>query len=257
MGKTVALFVTCLADLLFPEVGEATVKVLRKAGCRVTFPAGQTCCGQPAFNSGYRREATRLARRFVELFESADAVVAPSGSCTLMVRREYPHLFAHDPALRARAEALAARTFDLATFLVDVLRVTELGARLDGKVTYHDSCHLNRGLGVYAAPRRLLHSVEGLELVEMANSDRCCGFGGTFAVKMPDISAAMLGDKLDRILETGAQAVVVSDASCGMQIAGGLSRRGSPIKVIHLAQVLSSVDFGSLQDFRSLASKLP
>jgi L-lactate dehydrogenase complex protein LldE len=238
-NPTVALFVTCLADLFFPEVGEATVKLLRQAGCRVTFPAGQTCCGQPAFNTGYRREAARLARRFIALFEDADAVVAPSGSCTLMVKQEYPHLFAQEPAMRARAEALAARTFDLATFLVDVLGVTELGARFDGRVTYHDSCHLNQGLGVHEAPRQLLRAVEGLELVEMADSDRCCGFGGTFAVKMPDISTAMLGDKLDRIVATGAQTVVVCDASCGMQIAGGLSRRGSPVKVIHLAQLLT------------------
>lgn len=238
-GASAALFVTCLVDLFHPEVGLATVEVLRRAGLRVTFPAAQTCCGQPLFNSGYRADARRLARRFVDLFSSADAVVAPSGSCVYMVKHEYPLLFAADPVYRQRAELLARRTFDLASFLVDVVEVVDLGARCPARVTYHDSCHLCRGLGVRKQPRALLRAVQGLELVEMEEPDRCCGFGGTFAVRLPEISAAMLARKLQRARKADVEAVVTSDVSCGMQMAGGLSRAGGDLRVVHLAQVLA------------------
>lgn len=236
----VSLFITCLVDLFFPEVGEATVKVLRDRGVEVSFPRGQTCCGQPAFNSGYWDEARAAARHFLDVFEPTDGyIVTPSGSCAMMVKKEYPHLFEDDPKMKARAVALADRVYELSSFLVDVLGVEDVGAHYAGRVTYHASCHLSRGLGVTEAPRRLLRAVDGVNYVELADAGRCCGFGGTFAVKMSDVSNAMVEDKLAAIRHTEADTLVACDAGCLMQIAGAMRRTDSPIKTYHLAQILA------------------
>lgn len=236
----VALSITCLPDLFYPEIGEAVVKILRRLGVRLAFPPGQTCCGQPAYNSGHTREAAHLARRFIDIFEGFDSVIMPSGSCATMVKLEYPHLFAHDPDLRARAEALSQRTFELTQYLVDVLGVEDVGATYQGTVTYHDACHACRSLGIQEQPRRLLRAVKGLELVEMERSDTCCGFGGAFSVRLPDISDGILEVKRHHIVASGAEAVVTTDAGCMMQIAGGLRKHGQDVRVLHIAQVLAA-----------------
>ena len=236
------LFIQCLVDALAPRVGDAMVRVLERLGVDMDYPAGQTCCGQPAYNSGYRREAAGLAERFLDVFEHAEAIVCPSGSCVHMVRHHYPELFADSPALLARARAIAGRTWEFSEYLVDVLGVTDAGQRLGsaftGSVTYHDSCHLARGLGIRRQPRQLLEGVPGLTLVEMDGSDRCCGFGGMFSVKYPEISTAMVDDKVASILATGADAVVGCDASCLMHMAGRLGRMGSAVRALHIAEVL-------------------
>jgi len=237
--KTVTLFIQCLVDGIYPEVAEAMVKIFRSLGLELSCPTGQTCCGQPAFNSGYRREARVAARRFIEIFEDADTIVCPSGSCVTMVRHHYAELFPDDASWRQRAEQVAARTYELTEYLVDVLGVDDLGAHYDGKMTYHDSCHLLRGLRVQEQPRRLLRNVSGAEFVEMFDSDRCCGFGGSFAVKYADISAAMVADKVKNIVDSGADTVVGCDMGCLMNIQGMLSRQGSDIKVRHIAQILA------------------
>ena len=235
-----SLFITCLVDLFFPEVGEATVRVLRGQGVEVSFPHGQTCCGQPAFNSGYWDEARAAARHFLDVFEGADGyIVTPSGSCAMMVKQEYPRLFEDDRKTRARAVALADRVYELSSFLVDVLGVEDIGARYEGRVTYHASCHLTRGLGVTEAPRRLLQAVDGLEYVEMKDADRCCGFGGTFAVKMADVSGAMVEDKIANIRDAQADTLVACDMGCLMQMAGAMRRTNSTIRTCHLAQILA------------------
>ena len=236
----VTLFVQCLVDGIYPHVGEAVVEIFRRLDLAVEVPRGQTCCGQPAYNSGYHKAARKAARHFIETFEAShsEAIVCPSGSCVDMVRRHYAELFAEEPAWRARAEKVADKTFELTQFLVDVLGVTNLGARFDGKVTYHDSCHLNRYLGVAAQPRALIKAVEGATLVEMTDSDRCCGFGGTFAVKYPEISTGMLEEKVENILATNADAVVGCDLSCLMHIQGMLSRRQLPVRALHIAELL-------------------
>jgi len=233
-----SLMITCLGDVFFPEVGVAMVRLLRGLGVDVDFPAGQTCCGMPLYNSGYHRDAALVAARTVDLFEKAEHVVVPSGSCAWMVKTEYPGLLKHDPARRAAAESLARRTRELSQFLVEVLGIARLDTRFEGKVTYHDSCHLLRGLGESAAPRALLRSVPGLELVELPGADQCCGFGGSFAVRFPGISGAMVGDTAAFIEATGADAMVATDAGCLMNIAGCLRRRGSRVRALHLAQVL-------------------
>lgn len=237
----VSLFIQCLVDSMFPEVGEAMVRVFDRLSIPLTFPEGQTCCGQPAYNSGYRREAAAAARHFIEVFEGAEAIVCPSGSCVHMVRHHYPELFADDPVMAARARAIGARTFEFTEYLVDVLGITDVMAEYPGTVTYHDSCHLSRGLGIARQPRRLLDSVRGLELIEMVDSDTCCGFGGTFSINYPEISVAMVDAKIANILATGADAVVGCDISCLMNILGRLSRRGEKVKVLHIAQVLAGV----------------
>ena len=236
-----ALFVTCLVDQLCPNVGTATVDVLRRAGCDVTFDDRQTCCGQPAFNTGYRREARKFAERFIEIFENsdADAIVSPSGSCTAMVKH-FHELFADDPEWRERAKNVAAKTHELSDFLVNELGVDDVGATLSCKATWHDACHGLRDLGIHDEPRRLLNKVSGLEFVEMENADVCCGFGGTFSVKYPEISAGILDNKIEMIEKSGADTVVASDASCLMQIGGRLSRIGSKVRTKHLAEVLAS-----------------
>lgn len=229
----VALFVTCLVDTLFPDVGKATVTVLERLGVEVVFPAEQTCCGQLHLNAGYDAEARALGRRFVEVFDGFDTVVAPSGSCVAHVRAHLPRLVEDD-------RGVPERTWELSQLLVDRLGATDLGARFPGPVTYHPTCHSSRSLGVGGRPLRLLQAVEGLELVELRDADECCGFGGTFALRNAPVSTAMLEDKLRRVEETGAAAVCACDASCLMQIGGGLERRGSPVRAVHLAEVLAS-----------------
>lgn len=237
---TVSLFIPCLVDAMFPEVGSALVRVFDRLGIPLAYPAGQTCCGQPAFNSGYRREATVTARRFLDLFEGAETIVCPSGSCVAMVRHHYPELFRSDPGLLARAEAVGARTFEFTEYLVDVLATTELGAVWPAKVTYQDSCHLARTLGIREQPRELLRRVRELQLVEMDNADTCCGFGGTFSINYPEISLAMGDEKIDNILRSGADTVVGCDISCLMHIRGRMARRGEKIQALHIAQVLAT-----------------
>jgi len=237
--RRVSLFVTCLVDQLRPEIGRATVKVLEKAGCEVEFDARQTCCGQPAFNTGFRAEACHVARHFVEVFERAECIVVPSGSCTAMLHR-LAELFPDDAELHARAERVAARTHELSSFLVRELGLTELGARFDGRVAWHHACHGLRELGLRAEARALLGKVRGLELVEPPLSDACCGFGGTFSASYPELSTAMLDPKLDKLEEAKVDAVSALDGSCLMQIQTRLARRGSKIRALHLAEILAS-----------------
>jgi len=241
---SVTLFIQCLVDTLRPDVGDAMVHVLERLGVAMDYPENQTCCGQPAFNSGYREEAKKAARRFIDIFENSPAIVCPSGSCVHMVRHHYLDLFKDEPGWLVRARMVAEKTYEFTEYLVDVLGVTnpgeQLGSRFDGTVTYHDSCHLSRGLGIRTQPRTLLENTPGLKLVEMDESDRCCGFGGTFSVKYPEISTAMADDKVDTILATGADAVVGCDVSCLMNIAGRLSRRRSRVRALHIAEILAN-----------------
>ena len=238
--KTVTLFIQCLVDTIYPEVAEAMVRVFRRLGISLTCPTDQTCCGQPAFTSGHRRQARFVAKHFIEVFEDSEIIVCPSGSCVNMVRHHYAELFENNSQWLRRAQDLANRTYEFSEYLVDVLGVDELGARFEGRVTYHDSCHLLRGIGVREQPRKLLHKVSGADFIEMHDSDYCCGFGGSFAVKYSDISNAMVTDKVKNIIDTGAAVVVGCDMGCLMNIQGKLSRIGSPIKVMHLAQILDS-----------------
>src|SRR5262249_91377 len=223
----------------FPEVGLSTVRLLRKLGVEVDFPAHQTCCGQPAFNSGYASEARDLARRFITIFENSEYVVAPSGSCTSMVKVYYPELSHNDPQLLARAETLAAKTHEFTEFLVNVLKVEDLGAAFGGKVALHQSCHLLRELKVRTEPQCLLQSVKGIELVQLERAEACCGFGGLFSIKYPHISGSILQDKIDSIRNSGAEVVVASDVGCLMHIAGGLSRQCVPLRTMHIAELLA------------------
>ncbi len=246
--RRVALFVTCMVDMLYPEVGMATVELLERHGIEVVFPTEQTCCGQPAFNAGYRDEARTLGRRFVEIFEplvhngEVDAIVAPSGSCTTMTSHFYPLLFdsPSDASYRRRAEAMAEVTFELSEFLVDVLGVTEVGARFDGRLTYHACCHLLRELGIDRQPRTLLEQVEGATLVPLAGAEECCGFGGLFAVKNAEISTAMGQRKTFNLAESGADVVALCDVSCMTHINGLLSRQRQRCRAVHIAQVLAN-----------------
>lgn len=240
----VGFFVTCLVDLMRPSVGFAAVKLLEQAGCRVEVPMTQTCCGQPAYNSGARAETMAIARQVIESFEGFDYVVAPSGSCAGMIREHYPRLFAAEPAWSTRVEALAAKTFELVGFLVDERGLRGVVARLNARATYHDSCSSLREMKVHAQPRALLGSVEGLELVELADGEACCGFGGTFCVKYPDVSTSMLDSKLDDVAQTGAQLLLAGDMGCLLNMAGRLKRQGSPIRVRHVAEVLAGMAAG-------------
>jgi L-lactate dehydrogenase complex protein LldE len=240
--QTVQLFITCLIDTLQPQIGEAVVRVLERAGVKVAFPAGQTCCGQPAFNAGLRAEARKTAEHTIQVFEAAPgSVVIPSGSCTAMIRYSYPELFAGDPAWLPRAQALADRTFEFTEYLVDVLGLVDVGARFPGAITYHPSCHLQRGLGVDRQPRALLANVRQAEFIELPHQDDCCGFGGVFSVKHPEISAEMLKRKITNIVDTQAPTVVVCDTGCLIHIAGGLHRQKKPQQVLHIAEILSQV----------------
>jgi L-lactate dehydrogenase complex protein LldE len=238
-NKKVTLFIQCLVDSMYPEVGEAMVKIFRKLNIAMDCPLDQTCCGQPAFNAGYRREARTTARRFIEIFENAENIVCPSGSCVHMVRHHYPELFKDRPEWLARAKNVTQKTFEFSEYLVDQLGVEDLGASFNGRITYHDSCQPLRGLGIQKQPRKLISKVKAAEFIEMKNSDICCGFGGSFAVKYPEISTAILEDKVKNIIDSGADAVVGVDMSCLMNIQGLLSRKRSPIKVMHIAQLLA------------------
>jgi L-lactate dehydrogenase complex protein LldE len=242
--RRVALFVTCLVDLFRPSVGFAAVKLLEEAGCTVEVPPLQVCCGQPAYNSGDRMTTRAIAAQVIDAFEGYEAVVAPSGSCGGMISHHYPGLFDDDPAMKARADDLASRSHELVSFLVDVLGVTSVVARYDGTITYHDSCSGLRELGVKQQPRRLLGSVQGLTLREMNTPEICCGFGGTFCVKYPEISNAMAGEKSADIAASGAGTLLAGDLGCLMNMAGKLQRDGSAVKVRHVAEVLA--DMGAL-----------
>ena len=231
--------ITCLGDVFFPDAGVATVRLLRRLGVEVDFPPAQTCCGQPHFNSGFHDEARKLARHTIAAFATGRPVVTPSGSCAAMVKLEYPHLLHDDLAWHGRAEDLARRTHELSDFLVNVLGVEDVGARYEARATYHMACHL-RGLGLRDEPLRLLRHVRGLELLPLERADECCGFCGSFAVRYPGISGAMVGDKAAFIEKTGAEVVVATDAGCLMNIGGCLHRRGDRVRTAHLAEVLAS-----------------
>ena len=235
----VGLFVTCLVDLFRPSVGFATVKLLEEAGCLVEVPESQTCCGQPAFNSGDRKDTADIARAVIKTFTPYDYVVAPSGSCAGMIKAHYPELFAPGTPDRAAADALAEKTYEVVSFLVRVMKLEKVEARFDGTVTYHDSCSGLRELGVKAEPRKLLRTVEGLEIIELEDAEVCCGFGGTFCVKYPDISNVMVAKKTKKIAATKADLLLAGDMGCLMNMAGKLKREGSALKVRHVAEVLA------------------
>ena len=235
----VGLFVTCLVDVFRPGIGWAAVKLLRDAGCEVDVPRAQTCCGQPAYNSGDRADARAIAEQVITAFEPFDYVVAPSGSCAGMLKKHYPQLFEDGSALKQQADALSAKTHELVSFLVDVLGVDAVDATYDGTVTYHDSCSGLRELGIKEQPRRLLGSVSGLSLEEMQETEVCCGFGGTFCVKYPDISNTMVGSKAGNVRATGADTLLAGDLGCLMNMAGKLKREGSDVQVRHVAEVLA------------------
>src|SRR5438874_21482 len=237
----VALLVTCLVDLFRPSVGFAAVKLLEEAGCTVEVPDAQTCCGQPAYNSGDRADAKAVARQGIAAFAGYDYVVAPSGSCAGMVKLHYPELFADEPETLAKAEDLAARTRELISFLVDIRGMDRVAASWPRTVTYHDGCSGLRELGVKAQPRRLLASIQGVRLMELPGAEVCCGFGGTFCVKYPEISDKMVTDKAAEIAATGVDAVLAGDLGCLLNIAGKLSRRGSNMEVRHVAEVLADM----------------
>lgn len=240
----IAVLATCLADALFPQAAIATVELLERLGHQVEFPDRQTCCGQMHVNTGYLREALPLVRRHVEVFEDSgcDAVVAPSGSCVGSVRHQHAMVArrAGDEVLAARAEAVASRTYELSEFLVDVLGIVDVGAYYPHTVTYHPTCHSLRMLRVGDKPLQLLRQVRGMTLVELPKAESCCGFGGTFAIKNADTSAAMLDDKMAAVIGTGAQVCTAGDSSCLMHIGGGLSRVGSSVRTVHLAEILAA-----------------
>ena len=238
-SQKVTLFIQCIIDGIFPEVGFAVVRIFEKLGIGVKCPAEQTCCGQPAFNSGYRKEAKWAAEHFINVFDDAEVIVCPSGSCVNMVRNHYPELFRDDAKLLESVKGIGARTFELTEYLVDVLGVEDLGSGYDGRITYHDSCHLMRGIGVKEQPRKLIRKIRGAEFVEMKDSDKCCGFGGAFSVKYPEISTAILEDKVKNIIDSNAEVVTGCDMGCLMNIQGLLSRRRLPIKILHIAQLLA------------------
>jgi L-lactate dehydrogenase complex protein LldE len=236
------LFVTCLVDTFFPQVGEAMVEVLQRAGAEVDFPRGQTCCGQPLFNAGLRSGARQMAEHTIEAFEAAQGdVVMPSGSCAHMIRHNYEELFRDDPAWLRLAQGLAARTYEFTEYLVDVLGVNEWNARWDGPLAYHPTCHLHRGLGIDRQPRALLGLIQGTEIRQLPEAEDCCGFGGIFSVEHPELSAEMLKRKISYLETTQSPTLVVCDAGCLMHIQGGLHRDKRPQKVVHIAEVLANV----------------
>nr|MBN1228978.1 (Fe-S)-binding protein [Anaerolineae bacterium] len=237
--QPVDLFVTCLIDALFPDVARSVMTVFNHLGIHVNVPEGQTCCGQPAFNAGYWDEAREMARHMLDVFARSDRpVIIPSGSCGAMVSQHYLELFKDDPEYRLKAEALAGRTVEFTQYLVDILGITDIGARFEHSVVYHPSCHTLRGMGIDRQPRALLNKVKGLRVLDQTDPYTCCGFGGVFAVKMGEISGAMLANRLKAFQETQADYVVACDVSCLMHIEGGLRKAGSPIRTMHIAQLL-------------------
>lgn len=234
----VSLFVTCLCEMFYSDVAKDVVEVLERLGCEVDFPETQVCCGQPAYNSGYIKDAAKGAKQMIKTFENSEYIVCPSGSCAAMFK-EYPDMFKDDPQWRARAEAIADKTFEFTQFIVNVLKVEDVGASLPVKATYHTSCHMLRLLGEAEAPFKLLNQVKGLELVPLLNYYDCCGFGGTFAVKMSPISEQMVDEKVRHIVETDAEVLIGADNGCLMNIKGRINRNGIPIKVMHIAEVLN------------------
>lgn len=237
----VGLFATCLVDLFRPSVGFAAAKLIENAGCEVSVPMAQTCCGQPAYNSGDRKDTRALAIQVIELFEKFDYVVAPSGSCAAMLKKHYPELFKGDAKWEERCRRFSDKVFELVSFLTDVMFISNVEAKLDGSATYHDSCSGLRELGIQKQPRKLLASVEGLEIKEMKDSDVCCGFGGTFCVKYSDISNSIVSKKTVTIAESGADMLLAGDMGCLMNMAGKLKREGSRIEVRHVAEVLAGM----------------
>jgi L-lactate dehydrogenase complex protein LldE len=235
----VQLFGTCLVDSLYPEVGEAILQILKKCNVEVVFPPGQTCCGQPAYNAGYHDEAKGAAKHFLSVFTGTDPILIPSGSCATMIKHHYPGLFAHEPELRTAAEKAGARVYELTQFLVHVLKLHERPLRGKGKVTYHSSCHLTRMLGLSEEPQMLLRAMKGLEFIPLPDATRCCGFGGLFMAKLPEVSIAIATEKADSIISTGADIVTGADAGCLMNIADALKRQGSAVKVKHIAELVA------------------
>lgn len=234
----VSLFITCLADIFTSNVGKDTVEILERFGCEVDFPETQTCCGQPAYNSGYLKSTKETMKHMIKVFRDSEYVVGPSGSCVAMLR-SYENLFKDDPKWAEEAKKLAAKSYELSQFLVDVLKVDHIGSTFNGRVTYHPSCHMTRLLGVKEAPLRLLENIEGVELIELPQAEDCCGFGGTFSVKQSTISAEMVQEKADHVVETEAEYLVGGDMACLMNIGGRLSREGRNVKVVHLAEILN------------------
>lgn len=235
----VQLFSTCLVDTFFPETGEATVRLLRRFGVEVTYPKGETCCGKPADSGGYSQESKKAAEHFISVFEGRDPIIIPSGSCASMVKNHYPELFKDDLYMRKKAESIASRTYELSQFLVHVLKAHEAGLTGQGRITYHASCQLTRELEVREEPLLLLKSLKGVEFLPLPYADRCCGFGGIFMAKLPELSIALAEEKAETILSTGADTVTGCDHGCLMNIRDALRRRGSHIQVKHLAAVLA------------------
>lgn len=240
MGRMkVALFATCLIDMFNSNVGKDTVELLENLGCEVSFPESQVCCGQPAYNSGYVKESKEAMKKMIKAFEDAEYVVCPSGSCAYMFH-EYPHLFIGDPVWEPKAKSLADKTYELTQFIVDVLKVEDVGAKLEAKATFHTSCHMTRLLGVKEAPMKLLKNVKGLQYTELPGKHNCCGFGGTFSVKMSSISEQMVDEKVQNVEETDSEILIGADCGCLMNIGGRIDRKGKPIRVMHIAEVLNS-----------------
>lgn len=235
----VSLFVTCLSDLIFTNVGKNTVEILERAGCEVDFPEAQTCCGQPAYNSGYLKEAKESMKQMMRAFKDSEYVVGPSGSCVGMLK-EYPNIFKGDPEWEGAAENLASKSYELTQFLVNVLGVTDVGSTFEGRVTYHPSCHMTRILGVKDEPKILLQNVKGVDLVELPMGEDCCGFGGTFSVKNPEISAEMVKEKSQHVSETKAEYLVGGDMGCLMNIGGRMRREGKKVEVLHISEILNT-----------------
>ena len=238
--KRVRLFVSCLVDNFFPEVGEAMLRVLSSMGLEIEFPRNQTCCGQPAFNSGHRKEAEKVARHFLDVFgDSDEAIVCPSGSCVSMVKNYYAELFRNDPEELSRVEEISSSIYEFSEFVFQRKETLSLNSSYKGRVTFHDSCHALRELGISYQPRELIKSISEVELVEMKMADACCGFGGTFSIKYPEVSKSMLQEKTDSIINSGAEAVVSTDMGCLMNIKGLVSRKKLPVKVFHLAELIA------------------
>ncbi len=237
--ESVSLFIPCTVDLFLPHIGEATVSLLRRAGVNPIFHPEQTCCGQPAINAGYREEAKKAAKHFIRVFGDDEKIVSPSGSCVCMVKFHYPELLEEEPDWRRRAEELASRIYELSQYLVDVRKAEDLGAAFEGKVAYHESCHILRGLGVSEQPKKLIRAVKGTELVPLQAADSCCGFGGEFANNFPEISASMVGEKVENFLASGADLLLLAEPGCLLNIGGFLSRNKPEKKVMHLANFLA------------------